>query len=277
MCANMLIRSEVIYTSLFIICIIGTQGKPSFSFKLPALGLFSGFLSARAQRQANIKEYSGRRVTNDSLIMVYYHDQTVAITELGPKKLLLNCELIEVYEPDEALHVLGELKKMAQPMYISLMEMLTLMSQCDQIDRKSPVSSTSLHHQTSPMENRGILTNNPLTLFSGIIPGTKWCGTGDIANDYFDLGAEPNVDRCCRAHDLCPVKVRAYSQRYNLTNNSLYTKSHCVCDDDLFECLKSSDSPTAHIMGNVYFNLVQVPCVEDRENRRKFRRAKNSF
>lgn len=110
-----------------------------------------------------------------------------------------------------------------------------------------------------------------------LFAGTKWCGTGDIARDYYDLGAEPNVDRCCRAHDLCPVKVRAYSKRYNLTNSSLYTKSHCQCDDNLYDCLKGSDSPTAHIMGNVYFNLVQVPCVEDKGNGRTFRRAKNNF
>lgn len=32
------------------------------------------------------------------------------------------------------------------------------------------------------------------------------------------------MDKCCRAHDLCPVKVRGYSARYNLTNESLYTK-----------------------------------------------------
>lgn len=110
-----------------------------------------------------------------------------------------------------------------------------------------------------------------------MVLGTKWCGTGDIASDYHDLGTEPNVDRCCRAHDLCPVKVRAYSQRYNLTNNSLYTKSHCKCDDTLYNCLKSSDSPTAHIMGNVYFNLVQVPCVIDQRDTRSFRKAKSNF
>lgn len=107
--------------------------------------------------------------------------------------------------------------------------------------------------------------------------GTKWCGTGDIAKDYHDLGAEKAVDRCCRTHDLCPVKVRGYSRRYNLTNNSLYTKSHCRCDDDLYDCLRSSDSPTAHLMGNIYFNLIQVPCVEESKKGREFRRAKNTF
>ncbi|KAJ8968644.1 hypothetical protein NQ314_002204 [Rhamnusium bicolor] len=90
-------------------------------------------------------------------------------------------------------------------------------------------------------------------------------------------GTELSVDACCRAHDLCPVKIRSHSQRYNLTNTSLYTKSHCKCDDNLFTCLKSSNTQTANIMGNIYFNLVQVPCLEDTKIGRKFRNARNNF
>lgn len=39
---------------------------------------------------------SGRRLATDSLRMIYYNDQTIAIVELGPEKLLLSCELIEI-------------------------------------------------------------------------------------------------------------------------------------------------------------------------------------
>ena len=39
------------------------------------------------------------------------------------------------------------------------------------------------------------------------------------------------VDKCCRAHDHCPVKVKAFSNSYGATNYHLYTKSHCACDD----------------------------------------------
>lgn len=115
------------------------------------------------------------------------------------------------------------------------------------------------------------------SLFFGL--GTKWCGTGDIARDYYDLGIDSKVDSCCRAHDLCPVKIRAYSKRYNLTNQSLYTKSHCVCDDTLFQCLKqqTNGTPTASIMGNIYFNLVQVPCLEDTKEGAQFRNSRNNF
>lgn len=56
------------------------------------------------------------------------------------------------------------------------------------------------------------------------ILGTKWCGTGDIAKNYFDLGTDWVMDKCCRKHDLCPVKVKANGFRYSLSNKSLYTK-----------------------------------------------------
>ena len=56
------------------------------------------------------------------------------------------------------------------------------------------------------------------------VAGTKWCGNSDIAKTYFDLGREKEVDKCCRAHDLCPVKVQSYQTRYNLTNEHFYTK-----------------------------------------------------
>lgn len=39
---------------------------------------------------------SGRRLAADSLRMIYYNDQTIAIVELGPEKLLISCELIEI-------------------------------------------------------------------------------------------------------------------------------------------------------------------------------------
>lgn len=66
--------------------------------------------------------------------------------------------------------------------------------------------------------------------------GTKWCGTGDIAETYSDLGSEMAMDRCCRQHDLCPVKIRAYQNKYELTNESLYTKwvwSRVLCGQSI--------------------------------------------
>lgn len=47
---------------------------------------------------------------------------------------------------------------------------------------------------------------------------------GLIFCSLFLKGTEANMDSCCRTHDLCPVKIRAYESKYNITNDSLYTK-----------------------------------------------------
>ncbi|XP_023026280.1 phospholipase A2B [Leptinotarsa decemlineata] len=264
------------YVVFFVLCTFGINGKPSLTFNLPALGPFRNL---GKDHRTNLKSYSGKRVDKDSLRMVYFHDLTVAVVELGPNKLLLNCELIEIFESNEVVDVLGELKAVARPVGITFDEMITLMNQCKQIEemQRSHIHEELLKNESVDLE-QGRGSKNPLTLLSGIIPGTKWCGAGDIAKNYFDLGAEPAVDTCCRAHDLCPVKILPYMERYNLTNNSIYTKSHCKCDDELFRCLKSENSSnSANIMGAIYFNVVQVACLEDTKNGKRFRTARNNF
>ncbi|XP_076244144.1 uncharacterized protein LOC143185222 [Calliopsis andreniformis] len=192
---------------------------------------------------------------------VYYHDQTIAVVDVDSNNELHNCNLIEVYEPEEANEVLRNLSSVTIPQLVSFQEITKLMQQCELLDKiQHDVLSNSMLNSLS----RGTrVVGNSLSLLSGILPGTKWCGTGDIAENYHDLGQEAEIDRCCRSHDLCPVKIRAQQTRYNLTNYSLYTKSHCICDEALYNCLKATKHPTANIMGHIYFNLVKVPCIED--------------
>lgn len=42
------------------------------------------------------KGYSGIRVRSDAKRVSYYHEQTIAVVELGNNRELYNCELIEV-------------------------------------------------------------------------------------------------------------------------------------------------------------------------------------
>ena len=117
--------------------------------------------------------------------------------------------------------------------------MTKLMSQCEKVDRLNESRMKKAKRQEDPFDDEeGYQADQPAkvdestkkgmfsasSLLSGIIPGTKWCGTGDIAKDYHDLGDDKNIDRCCRTHDLCPMKVRPYQSRYRLNNNSIYTK-----------------------------------------------------
>ncbi|XP_033189786.1 uncharacterized protein LOC117156657 isoform X2 [Bombus vancouverensis nearcticus] len=192
---------------------------------------------------------------------VYYYDQTVAVVDLGTNNELHNCNLIEVYEQEEANEVLRNLSSTAVPQLVSFEQMTKLMQQCELLDK---IQHDTLSTEMSHTENKGSHgVGSVLSLLSGILPGTKWCGTGDIAENYHDLGHEAQIDRCCRSHDLCPVKIRAQQTRYNLTNYSIYTKSHCVCDEALYHCLKATTNPTAQVMGRIYFNVIKVPCIED--------------
>ncbi|CAF4931826.1 unnamed protein product [Pieris macdunnoughi] len=199
--------------------------------------------------------------------------------------------LFYVFNPhcdeEDTSRLLRQLSRINRPLGITFRQMTKLMGQCQQIEgvEAGDNSRESIWMEENDVQARlraggahaGLLGGSPLSLLQGIIPGTKWCGTGDIADDYHDLGADRALDRCCRTHDLCPTKVRAFSRRYNLTNNSLYSKSHCKCDDMLFECLKATNTSASHLMGHIYFNLVQVPCLEDRPNGIRFREARPGF
>ena len=110
-----------------------------------------------------------------------------------------------------------------------------LMSQCELVDRRTRTTrsntdtSTGGTETTTPAGSSNV--TRPATIFSSFQfqvprtwPGTKWCGSGDMAANYHDLGQEYEMDMCCRTHDHCPKKVRAYINGYNVTNNSLYSK-----------------------------------------------------
>ncbi|XP_055523597.1 uncharacterized protein LOC129717604 [Wyeomyia smithii] len=297
------------------------RAKPTINFQLSQIPGFTQIVERKLQEA--MKSYSQRRLDAESLRMIYFHDQTVAVVELGPQKMLIGCELIEIYTDAEGKSLLRNLSSINRPLEISFRDMVKLMEQCEQVDRRNSkinfrataapvnaldtvgykidnddddadgerdtdattpaigifqlISSVGGGGGGSSGSKRGIFYTSPFSLLSGIIPGTKWCGTGDIAESYHDLGDDATMDRCCRTHDLCPLKVRAYQKRYNLNNNSIYTKSHCKCDDMLYECLKKTNTSAAQVMGSIYFNLVQVPCVEETPNGMKFRKAREGF
>lgn len=76
-------------------------------------------------------------------------------------------------EPEEALKSLGELQHISRPVAITFKEMITLMDQCQEVESYANAHKTkqSTAHSQGPGYGRGLLANNPLTLFSGIIPG----------------------------------------------------------------------------------------------------------
>ncbi|XP_060533125.1 phospholipase A2 isoform X2 [Cylas formicarius] len=97
-----------------------------------------------------------------------------------------------------------------------------------------------------------------------IYPGTKWCGPGDKARNYSDLGYHRKEDVCCREHDNCPNFLAKGECREGICNNSPYTRSHCDCDAAFRRCLQNVNTETANTIGAIFFNVVQVICFKER-------------
>ncbi|XP_017298995.1 phospholipase A2-like [Diaphorina citri] len=99
-----------------------------------------------------------------------------------------------------------------------------------------------------------------------IFPGTKWCGAGDIATDYNDLGTNVETDKCCRDHDHCSEYILAKSSLHGLRNNAPFTRVHCRCDKKFYDCLKTAadtgDQPS-QMVGYMYFNLLETQCFQE--------------
>ncbi|CAK1590150.1 unnamed protein product [Parnassius mnemosyne] len=93
-----------------------------------------------------------------------------------------------------------------------------------------------------------------------IAPGTKWCGPGNDASNYDDLGTEVETDKCCRQHDYCTDIIQAGETKYNLTNESFFARLHCSCDDTFRQCLQSANTSTSNKIGITYFNAIGTKC-----------------
>ncbi|KAL9925335.1 phospholipase A2-like isoform 2-T2 [Glossina fuscipes fuscipes] len=57
---------------------------------------------------------------------------------------------------------------------------------------------------------------------STIVPGTKWCGPGNTAANYDDLGNLREVDMCCRDHDHCESIIMPDVTLHNLYNSDWF-------------------------------------------------------
>jgi hypothetical protein len=97
--------------------------------------------------------------------------------------------------------------------------MMLLMEQCNQVERlrelpkRKASNYAALYERNNNIrdergtisheepKNTGLQFGNPLSVLNGVFPGTKWCGTGDIAKSFHDIGAEKSTDRCCRGEE----------------------------------------------------------------------------
>ncbi|XP_077167896.1 protein PROCA1 [Paroedura picta] len=93
-------------------------------------------------------------------------------------------------------------------------------------------------------------------------PGTLWCGAGNIAESYQQLGVHRETDRCCREHDHCRDVIHPFTLKYGYRNFRWHTISHCDCDKRLKACLRKVNDTASRVVGQAFFNVIQVPCFE---------------
>ncbi|ODN05148.1 Acidic phospholipase A2 PA4 [Orchesella cincta] len=223
---------------------------------------------------ASIRAGSGRMMLTEPIGISYYDGETIATVYVNPNGNVTHCDLLEVNFADEqlaALKMLATQNKIIEK--IGFHAMLNLIKACQSLDvtNENPDQNGGNNEVTqdplllNPIDVLVGKKKNMWSMISGILPGTKWCGLKDIAEDYNDLGSQRELDKCCRSHDLCPRKVLAFRSAYGLVNWSLYSKSHCECDSSLYDCLKRAaiKNPTAELVGNFYFNVLRAQCIDE--------------
>ncbi|KAL4617224.1 group III secreted phospholipase A2-3A2-like [Arapaima gigas] len=93
-----------------------------------------------------------------------------------------------------------------------------------------------------------------------IFPGTLWCGLGNKASSYEDLGVFAQTDRCCREHDHCKETISSFEANYGFFNRNFFTVSHCDCDRRFRQCLLGVNDTISNTVGYTYFNILKIPC-----------------
>ncbi|XP_075946097.1 group 3 secretory phospholipase A2 [Anarhichas minor] len=123
------------------------------------------------------------------------------------------------------------------------------------------VPSPGVSEVRSVGEHTGVRTHQRVKR-GFIIPGTLWCGSGNKAPSYADLGVFADTDSCCREHDQCKHTIPSFHSQFGIFNGNLFTMSHCDCDSKLHSCLTQANDSISDVVGYTFFNLLNVHCFE---------------
>uniref|UniRef100_A0A3Q3KDV7 phospholipase A2 n=1 Tax=Monopterus albus TaxID=43700 RepID=A0A3Q3KDV7_MONAL len=94
------------------------------------------------------------------------------------------------------------------------------------------------------------------------VPGTLWCGSGNKAPSFEDLGVFTDTDSCCREHDQCQHSIPSFHSDFGVFNSNIYTMSHCDCDNRFRRCLQDVNDSISSAVGYTFFNLLKIHCFE---------------
>lgn len=142
--------------------------------------------------------------------------------------------------------------------YVNKSEMASVVQKCTERMTKTDVQYSDNLTNTSIKSTIEEYNSIPKTLL--IYPGTKWCGAGNIAQNYSDLGQHTETDKCCRTHDHCNDTILPNQKKYGLWNSAVFIKSHCDCDYEFAKCLHADNSNPSTSVGKLFFNILQVQC-----------------
>nr|XP_057913090.1 group 3 secretory phospholipase A2 [Doryrhamphus excisus] len=93
-----------------------------------------------------------------------------------------------------------------------------------------------------------------------IVPGTLWCGSGNKAPSYDDLGVFSDTDSCCREHDQCKHTILSFHSQFGVFNSNIFTMSHCDCDSKFRRCLQEARDGMSDVVGYTFFNVLSMHC-----------------
>ncbi|XP_045923786.1 group 3 secretory phospholipase A2 [Micropterus dolomieu] len=133
---------------------------------------------------------------------------------------------------------------------------------------KRPVRSVGGPRVVSPPENhlgqaeRSEVTTHQRVKRGFIVPGTLWCGSGNKAPSYADLGVFKETDSCCREHDQCKHTILSFHSDFGVFNSNIFTMSHCDCDNKFRSCLMEANDSISGVVGYTFFNLLKMHCFE---------------
>ncbi|XP_014236693.1 uncharacterized protein LOC106658973 [Trichogramma pretiosum] len=187
---------------------------------------------------------------------VFHYQQAIVVQNYAPNGTLTGCAVMEVYEKSDEQSMLNIFKTFGVPTSeITMAKIVSLMQECDTLNEATEYKKFS---NSDDIDIRKVAMKMQL-----IFPGTKWCGPGSSASGYHELGADAVVDKCCRAHDFCPIKIIPHDKRYGLRNDYRSTISHCFCDQMFYNCLTPIQNWRAKMIKNLYFRPVaKSQCIE---------------
>lgn len=128
--------------------------------------------------------------------------------------------------------------------------------------RKERTVKTRTVRSASPEDVRSEVKTHRRVKRGFIVPGTLWCGSGNKAPSYTDLGVFAETDSCCREHDQCKHTILSFHSQFGVFNTNIFTMSHCDCDNKFRSCLTEAKDSISDVVGYTFFNLLKMHCFE---------------